>query len=46
MRGSAPGLASSYVSHAEGALFELQAAAKYVDDQKSILKLREKNRWR
>jgi Holliday junction resolvase-like predicted endonuclease len=44
MRGSSPGLASSYVHHAEGALFELQAAAQYVDDGKSILKLREKIR--
>jgi hypothetical protein len=42
MRGSSPGLASSYVHHAKGALFELQAAAQYVDDGKSILKLREK----
>jgi hypothetical protein len=44
MHGSSPGLASSYVHHAGGALFELQVAAQYVDDGKSILKLREKIR--
>jgi len=40
MRGSSAGLASKDLSHAAGALFELQTGAKYVDEGKSIAKMR------
>jgi len=40
MHGSSAGLASDDFRDAAGALFELQAGAKYVDEGKSIVKMR------